>query len=322
MNATFPAPTAEVPVPEADHIFIGRDFYALSGNLPDGTPFQWGINLASLNRTETIAQAKLVADTFQGERAHLTANVNLDALEIGNEPDFYADGKKLGAAWTPANYSHTWLDYAQGVSEVIQLGGDGPYLTPGAMAGFETPVWTPEAFFEAGILGDDNIRAVVKQFNQHVYSGAFGDGYPLSPVGGLMDKGTVRTNLTTRANGLKAAKSEGLQYVFVSVLTTEWLHHTIQSEILADYGCSLKVIHMPSELKSQDVYGICRRLRTTAMVNLVPVTRRKEPFGPLTGCFNSLLWALSVCTSTTASASATISSSRSLPMRNTTMDSI
>ncbi|AFR97105.1 hypothetical protein C343_05260 [Cryptococcus neoformans C23] len=214
MNATFPAPTAEVPVPEADHIFIGRDFYALSGNLPDGTPFQWGINLASLNRTETIAQAKLVADTFQGERAHLTANVNLDALEIGNEPDFYADGKKLGAAWTPANYSHTWLDYAQGVSEVIQLGGDGPYLTPGAMAGFETPVWTPEAFFEAGILGDDNIRAVVKQFNQHVYSGAFGDGYPLSPVGGLMDKGTVRTNLTTRANGLKAAKSEGLQYVF------------------------------------------------------------------------------------------------------------
>lgn len=146
MNATFPAPTAEVPVPEADHIFIGRDFYALSGNLPDGTPFQWGINLASLNRTETIAQAKLVADTFQGERAHLTANVNLDALEIGNEPDFYADGKKLGAAWTPANYSHTWLDYAQGVSEVIQLGGDGPYLTPGAMAGFETPVWTPEAF--------------------------------------------------------------------------------------------------------------------------------------------------------------------------------
>lgn len=250
MNATFPAPTAEVPVPEADHIFIGRDFYALCGNLPDGTPFQWGINLASLNRTETIAQAKLVADTFQGERAHLTANVNLDALEIGNEPDFYADGKKLGAAWTPANYSHTWLDYAQGVSEVIQLGGDGPYLTPGAMAGFATPVWTPEAFFEAGILGDDNIRAVVKQFNQHVYSGAFGDGYPLSPVGGLMDKGTVRTNLTTRANGLKAAKSEGLQYVFVSVLTTEWLHHTIQSEILADYGCSLKVIHMPSELKS------------------------------------------------------------------------
>lgn len=65
-----------------------------------------------------------------------------------------------------------------------------------------------------------------------------------------MDKGTVRTNLTTRANGLKAAKSEGLQYVFVSFLTTEWLHHTIQSEILADYGCSLKVIHMPSELKS------------------------------------------------------------------------
>ncbi|EAL19043.1 hypothetical protein CNBH1450 [Cryptococcus deneoformans B-3501A] len=198
MNATFPAATEEVPVPEADSISIGRDFYALSGNLPDGTPFQWGVNLASLNRTETIAQAKLIADTFQGDRAHLTANVHLDGLEIGNEPDFYSSGKGLGAAWTPANYSQTWLDYAQGVSEVIQLGGDGPYLTPGAMTGFEAPAWTPEASLEAGILDDDDIRSVVKQFNQHVYSGAFADGYPLSPTGSLMDKGT----------------SEGLQYVF------------------------------------------------------------------------------------------------------------
>ncbi|ADV23920.1 Hypothetical Protein CGB_H2510C [Cryptococcus gattii WM276] len=214
MNATFPAPSAEVPVPEADHIFIGRDFYALSGNLPPGTPFQWGVNLASLNRTETIAQAKLVAEAFQGDRADLTANVRLDGLEIGNEPDFYPNKKKLGAAWTPANYSQTWVDYAKGVSEVIQLGGDGPYLTPGAMTGFESPSWTPEATIEAGILDDDDIRANIKQFNQHVYSGAFGGNYPLTPVGGLMDKGTVRANLTTRADGLKAVKSHGLQYVF------------------------------------------------------------------------------------------------------------
>ncbi|KNX50054.1 hypothetical protein CNBG_9274 [Cryptococcus deuterogattii R265] len=214
MNATFPAPTAEVPVPEADHIFIGRDFYALSGNLPAGTPFQWGINLAGLNRTETIEQAKLIAEAFQGDRADLTANVRLDGLEIGNEPDFYPNKKKLGAAWTPANYSQTWVDYAKGVSEVIQLGGDGPYLTPGAMTGFESPSWTPEATIEAGILDDDDIRANIKQFNQHVYSGAFGGSYPLTPVGGLMDKATVRANLTTRADGLKAVKSHGLQYVF------------------------------------------------------------------------------------------------------------
>ncbi|KIR98601.1 hypothetical protein L804_04177 [Cryptococcus deuterogattii 2001/935-1] len=215
MNATFPAPTADVPVPEADHIFIGRDFYALSGNLPNGTPFQWGINLASLNRTETIAQAKLVAEAFQGDRAHLTANVRLDGLEIGNEPDFYNGGKPgFDATWTPVNYTQTWVDYAKGVSKVIQLGGDGPYLTPCAFTGFEAPIWMPDAAIEAGIMDDDNLRAHIKQFNQHVYSGAFGGDYPLTPVGGLMDKETVRANLTTRADGLKAVKSHGLQYVF------------------------------------------------------------------------------------------------------------
>jgi hypothetical protein len=36
-NVTFPAATPLVPYPEAEHIGIGRDFYALSQNLPDGT---------------------------------------------------------------------------------------------------------------------------------------------------------------------------------------------------------------------------------------------------------------------------------------------
>lgn len=36
-NVTFPEATPLVPYPEAEHIGIGRDFYALSQNLPDGT---------------------------------------------------------------------------------------------------------------------------------------------------------------------------------------------------------------------------------------------------------------------------------------------
>ncbi len=37
-NATFPAATAAIPYPEATVIGIGKDFYALSANFPDGTP--------------------------------------------------------------------------------------------------------------------------------------------------------------------------------------------------------------------------------------------------------------------------------------------
>lgn len=36
-NVTFPESTDLIPYPEASHIGIGRDFYALSQNLPDGT---------------------------------------------------------------------------------------------------------------------------------------------------------------------------------------------------------------------------------------------------------------------------------------------
>ena len=37
VNLTFPEPTQLVPQPEAAHIAIGRDWYRLSGNLPEGT---------------------------------------------------------------------------------------------------------------------------------------------------------------------------------------------------------------------------------------------------------------------------------------------
>lgn len=61
-NLTFPAATALVPQPEASRIGIGRDWYKLSGNLPAGTSFTWGINLKALNVTETVAQgAQLVS---------------------------------------------------------------------------------------------------------------------------------------------------------------------------------------------------------------------------------------------------------------------
>jgi hypothetical protein len=37
-NSSFPEPTNATPYPEASIIGIGKDFYAISTNLPDGTP--------------------------------------------------------------------------------------------------------------------------------------------------------------------------------------------------------------------------------------------------------------------------------------------
>ncbi|KXH53373.1 hypothetical protein CSIM01_13804 [Colletotrichum simmondsii] len=214
MNKTFPEPTETVPNPEADHIYIGRDFYALSGNLPAGTPFMWGLNLKSLNQIETVAQARLLAQTFQGDRANLTKNVRLVNVELGNEPDFYGltrTGRNgpYGVEWDVANYTTTWAQYAEAVSKEIEFdhsGSGGPTLSPGAFTGFNAPEWTPAGPLQLGILDDSTIRNATTQFSEHAYSGGFDPRRVVNP-GDLMNKIYVRGNMTSKMAGIQAAET-------------------------------------------------------------------------------------------------------------------
>ncbi|KAF7551869.1 hypothetical protein G7Z17_g4714 [Cylindrodendrum hubeiense] len=202
MNSTFPEPTENVPNPEANHVFIGRDFYALSGNLPSGTSFLWGLNLKSLNKTETVAQAHLLAEAFQGDRSHLTKHVKLVNVEIGNEPDFYGPTRTshsgpYGNEWNPLNYTTTWVEFAKAISKKIEFGRAGseekPTLSPGALTGFNAPEWTPEGPLQAGILDDRDIRRKTSQFTEHSYSGGFSP-YRIVQPGELMNKLAGETN--------------------------------------------------------------------------------------------------------------------------------
>jgi hypothetical protein len=218
INSTFPEPTADVPRPEADHNYIGRDFYALSGNLPAGTTFQWGLNLKYLNKTETTAQAALLADTFQGSRAAELAHVHLAHVEIGNEPDFYGNGfpsrpGPLGAAWTPSNYSSTWREFAQSVAGEVDFDGDDtPKLSPGALTGFVS-AWDAAAVFQAGLLDDEDLQPQIAQWTDHSYFGVFGAGSK-PPVGSLMSKVNTRHNVTIRtAASVHTVRKYGLKYV-------------------------------------------------------------------------------------------------------------
>lgn len=221
IRSTFPDPTPDVPNPEADHNYIGPDFYALASNFPAGTTFQWGINLLDLNITETAAQAALLADTFQGSRKDLLAHVHLANVEIGNESDFYGNGYSkrpgpLGDAWTPSNYSVTWAEYARAVADNIELGGEdakGPYLSPGALAGFVAPVWAAPAIYEGGLLDDDQVRANTNQWTDHSYFGAFAAGASYPP-GSLMSKTSTRGNFTGKTHNIQATRAQGLKYVF------------------------------------------------------------------------------------------------------------
>jgi hypothetical protein len=224
MNSTYPAPTETVPNPEASQIYIGRDFYALSGNLPSGTSFMWGLNMKSINITDTVAQAHLLAEAFQGSRANLTKNVKLAHVEIGNEPDFFRPTSfgfngPLGLNWDYLNYTATWVKFAKAISNEINFGHPTtglPSLSPGAFADFTAPGWTPQGPLEAGLLDDPEIRAKTSQFTEHTYSAGYSPAHMVQ-AGELMNKLTIRANMSSRSKSRDTIRPTGLKYVLVCI---------------------------------------------------------------------------------------------------------
>ena len=219
-NITAAAATPSVPYPEASEVFIGQDWYALSQNLPSGTPFTWGINLRSLNKTESVAQAAHLADTFQGSRASELADHPLKLLELGNEPDLY-DKTAVPAivnytSWSPLNYSMTWNDYLHAISGVMKFGSEsGTYIQTAAFAGGETwRQFSSISALEAGLLDDPTIAGFTTTYADHFYNSVFSG--TSAPSGQLMPKQYVRENATLRLNDLRAVKASGLDFVWVS----------------------------------------------------------------------------------------------------------
>ncbi|KAJ9121284.1 hypothetical protein QFC24_004620 [Naganishia onofrii] len=210
INSSFPAATTDIPFPEANTVGIGKDFYALSSNLPKGTSFIWGVNLKARNVSETVAQVALLADTFQGSRKALMANVTLTSLEIGNEPDFFAF-----PGWTPSAYVEIWSTIVNKVTSIIKLGGrNEPTLEGPAFAGFASGEWDAMSVLNAGFR-DGKAGKLLGTFGEHHYSGvhAYPSFSPEPKIGDLLNKNSIRSNMTRHAKEVSRARSVGLPYI-------------------------------------------------------------------------------------------------------------
>lgn len=66
--STFPAvpagATSKQLFPEASSTKAGYNYYLCAGNMPNGTAFTWGVNFASGNMSETVAQVQVVDRAF------------------------------------------------------------------------------------------------------------------------------------------------------------------------------------------------------------------------------------------------------------------
>ncbi|KAJ9127524.1 hypothetical protein QFC24_000933 [Naganishia onofrii] len=214
-NVTFPAPTPLVPYPEAEHIGIGRDFYALSQNLPDGTPFTWGINLRVNNRTETVGQAAQLYDTFYGSKKQNLSKVSLNTIEIGNEIDYYNNPqlRRSYPGYDIFAYTKQWADFGGQVADLFSKESHAPKFQIGAYVDYPNYVWTVPATLGTGVL-DTKAGKNMDKFCAHNYQGVFLNNATADPKSGaLMARANTRGSIARHAQAASQSNDAGLEYV-------------------------------------------------------------------------------------------------------------
>lgn len=151
----------------------------------------------------------MLAEAFQGSRAHLTKDVTLKFIQVGNEPNFYFPSAE--------GFVAHWKTLAQTVLQNIKMGHkDQPTFWIGSEVideGFQLT-----GTLEADILDNYEISYANYVLEEHQYSGAMGlgaiPGGP--PPGSLMNKLSVRGNVSTIYNGMLNAQSYKKTYYLVS----------------------------------------------------------------------------------------------------------
>ncbi|KAK2589849.1 hypothetical protein QQS21_012471 [Conoideocrella luteorostrata] len=132
----------------------GPTFFEGFKNFP-GTRFVYDIPFAKLNRSNSLAQAK--------EALHSIGMENLEALEIGNEPDLYVRQGVRSKPYGPAEYSAEWKAYSDWLVASLGLPNKPLFqaLTfAGATDGQGDRAWTPHNALDAGMASGGRIKTV------------------------------------------------------------------------------------------------------------------------------------------------------------------
>lgn len=209
----FPPPTTTVPYPEASTIVVGDGYYQATQFLPPGTRVTWGLDLGQNNLTTVFLQTKSIIKAFASS-AIKNAGIVLDALEIGNEADLYKNNGLRSSTYNISNYVSDWTKFANNVTATANLSASGATKFWGcAFAGssHSTTGFSPQAAFNSGLLTSAP-GALISTISQHRYSGSFcsGTGALLQD---LMDKGNVRSNLSSFSADVAAVRAKGLDYI-------------------------------------------------------------------------------------------------------------
>lgn len=209
----FPAPSFNVPYPEASTIVVGDGYYRASRFLPENTRVTWGLNLGSNNLTAAFLMARSIAKAFTDPDV-VDARVRLEAIEIGNEPDLYGNNGLRVSGYNISTYISEWATIANNVTTVLGISplSFTKFLAPSfATTSRTTSGWSPQSLFATGLLNSSS-GALIKTISQHKYSGSFCSGSP-ALLQDLMTKANIRGNITILAPDIAATRAQGLKYI-------------------------------------------------------------------------------------------------------------
>ncbi|KAI0249844.1 hypothetical protein BJV78DRAFT_1223807 [Lactifluus subvellereus] len=209
----FPAFSANVPYPEATDNVVGNNFYQLASLLPPGTPVIWGVNFAKNDVPTAVQEATAIANAFMSP-AFKKSSIMLEAVEMGNEADLYANNGLRDNTWNIQTYVTQWTAMAEAVTTAVNkiLGVKVPLQGAGfATSSHNAGGFSPQGMFQNGIL-TSAAGEQIKLISQHHYSGTFCTGN-LDVLQNLMSKANIRANLGPFAPDIAAVQQQGLTYI-------------------------------------------------------------------------------------------------------------
>ncbi|KAF8148679.1 glycoside hydrolase family 79 protein [Crassisporium funariophilum] len=209
----FPAISNTTPYPEASDVVVGDGYYQAAQFLPSNTHVIWGLNFGRNNLTATFLEAKSLAKAFSSTTMR-NSGILLDAIEIGNEADFYGGNGDRNSSWSIAQYATEWEAFATNVSAAAGLSATSHTQFWGgafALSSHSSTSFSPQGIFAQNMLTSAPGR-LIRTISQHRYSGSFCEG-----SGGLlqdlMTKATIRGNLTIFNPDIAVVRGKGLDYV-------------------------------------------------------------------------------------------------------------
>ncbi|TFK27758.1 hypothetical protein FA15DRAFT_585766 [Coprinopsis marcescibilis] len=213
VQLTYPSPTYNVPYPEATTVVVGDGYYAATRFLPKNSIVTWGLNLGHNNLTASFLMARSIAKTFASS-AIAEAEIVLDAIEIGNEPDLYGNNGFRQPGYPMTQYIREWTAMANNVTSVLGISRSSrtKFIAPSLVYSTrDTTGWSPQTMFAQGML-DTEPGSLIGIISQHRYSGSFCAGSP-ALLQDLMTKATIRGNISFHNPDIAATKARGLEYV-------------------------------------------------------------------------------------------------------------